>query len=363
MDMKKNIRIIAIVIIGLVFIGGFVYQSGWFSSKDEKVEEKSKEAGNAQKNAPQPVNVYIVKEEVLEDKITAVGSIASNEEVALACETAGKITKIFFEEGTNVSKGQLLLTLNDAELQAQLRQAIIQKEFLEKKKARNEKLKERDGISDEEFELLNADLNRQIAQIDAIKSRIDQTKLIAPFSGRIGLRYVSEGSYVNPAAKVADLIDISIVKINFAVPEKYMGMIKKGTKVNFTVAGNEKQYEGVVYAVEPKIDASTRTIQVRAISNNNDNAILPGAFANINIVLQRIEKANLIPSGALIPELNQMKVFILKAGKTESVNVTTGTRTASQIQILEGLRLGDTVITSGILQIRVGTKVKVAVVQ
>lgn len=362
--MKKNIRIISIIVIGLMLIGGFIYQSGWLSTKNKTAQEQTKAGDSSKKNTPpQLVNIYVVKEEVLEDKITAVGSIASNEEVSLACETAGKITKIFFEEGTNVRKGQLLLTLNDAELQAQLRQAIIQKEFLEKKKARNEKLRERDGISDEEFELLNADLNRQIAQIDAIKSRIDQTKLVAPFSGRIGLRYVSEGSYVNPAAKVADLIDISVVKINFAVPEKYMGMIGKGTKVNFTVAGNQKSYEGTVYAIEPKIDASTRTIQVRAISNNRDNTILPGAFANINIVLQRTEKANLIPTGALIPELNQMKVFVLKSGKAESVNVTTGTRTEAKIQITEGLHLGDTVITSGILQIRVGSSVKIAAVE
>ena len=361
--MKKNIRIISFIIIGLVCLFAFGYQAGWFSSDTTQSEDKTKASNGQKSSPPQPIKAYIVKEEVLEDKITAVGSIASNEEVALACETAGKITKIFFEEGTNVIKGQLLLTLNDAELQAQLKQAIIQKEFLEKKQARNQKLKERDGISDEEFELLNADLNRQIAQIDAIKSRIDQTKLVAPFSGRIGLRYVSEGSYVNPSAKVADLIDISTVKINFAVPEKYMGTINKGTKVTFTVAGREKVYEGTVYAVEPKIDASTRTIQVRAISNNRDNEILPGAFANIAIVLKKIDKANLIPTEALIPELNQMKVYLLKGGKAETVNVTTGTRTENKIQITEGLHVGDTVITSGILQIRPGASVKVASVE
>lgn len=362
--MKKNTRIISFIIIGLVFAVAFAYQAGWFTSDKSKEEDKAKMASSGQKaSPPQPIKAYIVKEEVLEDKITAVGSIASNEEVALACETAGKITKIFFEEGTSVNKGQLLLTLNDAELQAQLKQAIIQKEFLEKKQARNEKLKERDGISDEEFELLNADLNRQIAQIDAIKSRIDQTKLVAPFSGRIGLRYVSEGSYVNPSAKVADLIDISIVKINFAVPEKYMGIISKGIKVTFTVAGRDRLYEGTVFAVEPKIDASTRTIQVRAISNNRDYEILPGAFANISIVLKKIDKANLIPTEALIPELNQMKVYLLKSGKAEYVTVTTGTRTENKIQITNGLHVGDTVITSGILQIRPGSSVKIAFVE
>nr|MCU0389869.1 efflux RND transporter periplasmic adaptor subunit [Thermoflexibacter sp.] len=276
---------------------------------------------------------------------------------------SGKITKIFFEEGSNVSKGQLLLTLNDAELQAQLKRGLIQKEFLEKRKARNEKLKERDGISEEEFELLNAELNRQVAENEAIKSRIEQTKLVAPFSGRIGLRYVSEGSYINPATKVADLIDISTIKLNFAVPEKYMGLVKKGTKVKFAVASNAKAYEGTVYAIEPKIDASTRTIQVRAISNNKDSEIFPGAFANISIVLNKIEKAHLIPTEALIPELNQMKVFVVKNGKAENVNVITGTRTENKIQILDGLSLGDTVITSGILQIRTGSNVKIAEVE
>jgi len=362
--MKKNIRVLSIIVIALVLLSIFAYQAGWFG-KSSEAEISLQPANNAPKNAPpQPVKVYIVKEEVLEDKITAVGSVASNEEVALACETSGKITKIFFEEGSNVTKGQLLLTLNDAELQAQLKRGIIQKEFLEKRKARNEKLRERDGISEEEFELLNAELNRQIAENEAIKSRIEQTKLVAPFSGRIGLRYVSEGSYINPNTKVADLIDISTVKLNFAVPEKYMGIVKKGTKVKFTVAGIEKkEYEGTVYAIEPKIDASTRTIQVRAISNNRDSEIYPGAFANISIVLNKIEKAHLIPTAALIPEMNQMKVFVVRGGKAESVNVITGTRTENKIQILDGLSLGDTVITSGILQVRAGSNVKVAMVE
>ncbi|MCU0450597.1 MAG: efflux RND transporter periplasmic adaptor subunit [Bernardetiaceae bacterium] len=368
--MKLSVRSLVLLLLLLTVAGGLAWRLGYFEKKAENEPAATKPNGpknapNKSENAgpPQAIKAYVVKNEVLEDRISTVGTIIANEEVALTCETSGKITQIQFKEGSLVSKGQLLLSLNDADLQATLKKALIQKDLLEKRKVRNDKLFARQGVSEEEMETLVAQLNSQNAEIEALQSQIAKTRLLAPFSGRIGLRYVSEGSYVNPTVKIADLIDISSVKIDFAIPEKYMGRVRQAMPVVFTVAGGSRQYQGQVYAIEPKVDATTRTIQMRAISRNPQNEILPGAFATVKIILDTNENAKMIPTQALIPDLDKKKVFLLKQGKAMPVEVETGTRTETKIQITEGLNFGDTVITSGILQIKAGSNVKVTEVE
>lgn len=353
--MKIAVRTIVIILLFAVFLAGLAWRLEWFASEAKK---ENPAARSAKEPPPQPVKAYVVKGELLEEKINAVGSVIANEEVDLKCETSGKITGIYFQEGSLVSKGQLLLQLNDDELRAELKRAEIQKDLLEKKKERDEQLLRRQGISQEEFESLTAQLDAQNATIEAIKSQIAKTRLLAPFSGQIGLRYVSEGSYVTPAVRIANLIDLSSVKVDFSVPEKYMGVIKKGMKIIFTVAGGTKEYSGTIYAIEPKVEAATRTIQIRAVCDNRDREILPGAFASVKIVLSKTNDALLIPTQAIIPEMDTKKVFLIKNGKATPVTVKTGIRTESKIQILEGISLGDTVITTGLLQIKPGAPVK-----
>ncbi|WP_448519282.1 efflux RND transporter periplasmic adaptor subunit [Rhodoflexus sp.] len=356
--MKISVRVVVLVLFLIVIAIGLAWRLEWFGSVKKKDIPLAASAAGSNAAPPVIIKAYVVKGELLEDKITSVGSVIANEEVDLKCEISGKITNIQFQEGSIVSKGQLLLQLNDDELQAELKRAIIQKELLEKKKARDEKLLQRQGISQEEFEALTAQLDAQNATIEAIKSQIAKTRLLAPFSGQIGLRYVSEGSYVTPTVRIANLIDLSSVKVDFAIPEKYMGIVKKGMKITFTVAGGTKEYTGSVYAIEPKVEAATRTIQIRALCDNRDREILPGAFASVKIVLNSIPNALLIPTQAIIPEMDNKKVFIVKDGKAMPVMVKTGIRTESKIQVLEGLSIGDTVVTTGLLQIKPGSAVK-----
>jgi membrane fusion protein, multidrug efflux system len=363
--MKLSVRTLVLVLLALVFAAGIFWRLGYFSGEagQDKAAGSAAPGPSGQSGPPQVIKAYVVKNEVLEDRITSVGTVIPNEEVDLQCETSGKVVKVHFNEGSQVAKGQLLLTLNDADLQASLKKATIQKELLEKRKERSEKLFARQGVSEEEMETLNAQLSAQVAELEAIQSQIAKTRLLAPFSGQVGLRYVSEGSYVNPTVKIADLIDLSQVKVDFAVPEKYMAVIKKGLRISFTVAGGTREYAGEVYAIEPKVDQATRTIQIRALSRNTNREILPGAFATVKIILDKIDNAFMIPSQALIPEMDKKKVFVLKQGKATPQEVETGTRTESRIQVTEGLQLGDTVITSGILQLRPGASVKVTEVE
>ena len=190
------------------------------------------------------------------------------------------------------------------------------------------------------------------ADINLIKARISETELRAPFDGIIGLRYLSEGSFATSATKIVRLIKISPLKIEFSIPEKYASEIKIGYPITFTVDGFAKTFNASVYAIDPKIDLDTRTIVLRALYQNKNEELKPGRYANIYLEISNIDNAIAIPTEALIPEMEGERVFIYKGGKAQSVKVNTGLRTESKIQITDGLKFGDTLITSGIMQLR-----------
>ncbi|MDW8466642.1 MAG: efflux RND transporter periplasmic adaptor subunit [Chloroherpetonaceae bacterium] len=194
--------------------------------------------------------------------------------------------------------------------------------------------------------------------MDIIKAQIDKTEVRAPFNGVVGLRYVSVGSYISPTTRIASIQNICPLKLDFSIPEKYATLVRKGDKVLFRVQGIDKVLEGQVYAIEPKIDPATRTLPIRAIYPNSDRRILPGAFAEVELLLQNADSAVMIPSEALVPELKGQKVFVAKQGKAVAKSVEIGLRTDREIQVTSGLSDGDTVITTGILQLRPGMAVQ-----
>lgn len=314
-------------------------------------------------NATLPVSVYVVKPEPLKNKILTTGTVLANEEVELKSEVAGRITDIEFDEGSRVKEGQLLVKINDAELQAQLLKARYRKNLAEDKEERGRKQLQIEAISQQDYDALLNELNTEKAEIQLIKAQIDKTEIKAPFEGKIGLRYVSKGSYIEQNTKVANLLDITPVKVDFSIPEKYANFVAEGDKISFKIQGYDEEFEGKVYAIEPKIDPVTRTLQLRALSPNPEGKILPGAFAEVKLVLDEIPDAVMIPTEALIPELQGQKVFVFKNGQVMSQNVQTGIRTEDKIQVTEGIAAGDTVITSGILQLRPGAPVKISEVK
>ena len=307
-----------------------------------------------------PVKVKIVNESGLVDKIYTSGTILADEEVELKSEISGKIVKIYFIEGSRVNKGDLLIKTNDSELKAQLLKANYRKKLAEEKEERYKAMMEKDAVSKEEYDVSLNELNTINADIQLIEAQIDKTEIKAPFSGIIGLKSVSEGSYLSPNVSIASLQNISRIKIDFSIPEKYSGIIKDGRQISFKMQGNNNQYTGTVYAVEPKIDRETRTLKVRAISSNIKSEIYPGAFAEIELSLQEIDKAILIPTEAVVPDIEGQKVFLFNQGKAVSVAIETGIRREGLVQIIKGIQPGDTLITSGIMQIRPGMPVKIA---
>lgn len=307
-----------------------------------------------------PVSAYVVQPEVLKNRIQTTGTVRANEEVELQSETSGRVVGIYFEEGKRVKDGELLLKMNDSELQAQLLKAEYRKKLAQDKEARGRKQLQIEAISQEDYDVILNELNTEKAEVQLIKAQIEKTEIRAPFDGVVGLRDVSKGSYISPNTRIAAILDINPIKIDFTVPEKYVNLVHTGDRITFRIQGSEEEHEGEVYAIEPKIDAATRSLAIRAKSDNPDGAILPGAFAEVKLILDEVEDALMIPSEALIPELTGQKIFLKQDGKAMPRPVETGIRTEDRVQITYGLAPGDTVITSGILQLRPGLPVMVS---
>ncbi|MCG3167434.1 MAG: Multidrug resistance protein MdtA [Bacteroidia bacterium] len=315
-----------------------------------------------QQGKPIPVNVTacIVKPGKLDNKIYISGTLLSNEEVTLMPEVAGKISAINFKEGSAVKKGDLLVKINDDDLQAQLKKLQLQEKLASEKEARQKKLLAINGISQEEYDASLTQLNSLGADIEVLKAQIAKTQITAPFDGKVGLKNISEGSYVTPGTQIAAVQQINPMKLDFYVPEKYASLVKVNSKLTFTTeVGNEK-HDAVVMAIEPKVDATTRTIQVRAKTENKNGNLFSGSFVRIEFSLEETENALMIPTESIIPILKGQKVFVSRGGKAEEVKVTTGLRNENKVQVLSGLASGDTVIATGIMQLKTGSLLNIS---
>ncbi|MBN1302265.1 MAG: efflux RND transporter periplasmic adaptor subunit [Melioribacteraceae bacterium] len=303
------------------------------------------------------INGKIIVTEPLQNKLYTNGTLFGNEEVELKSEISGRIIEIFFEEGKTVKKGEMLLKLNDADLQATLKKNMIREELAADKEHRALQLLEKKLTSQQEYDIALNELNSVKADIEYTKAQIAKTEIRAPFDGIIGLRWVSVGSYITPQSRVATLQSINNVKIDFSVPQKYYNEIKEGKEIEFKLPNTDNTFTGRIYALEPRIDETTRTLLVRAIAPNKNKLLAPGAYVEIEVILENITDAILVPTDVVVPDISGEKVFVYKNGNAVPHQVITGIRTETEIQILSGLNLGDTLITSGIIQLRPGSPV------
>ncbi len=352
--MKKQTKTIVIAIIVLILLTVI------FLPKIISSDQKDLSVIIGGKDSEIPVNAHIVKFEKLNDVVYTTGSILANEEVELRSEISGKIVHILFKEGAYVKKGDLLIKINDADLQAELRKAESKVKLIEDRELRQQQLAENQMISQEDYESTLNDLEASKAEYDLVRAQIDKTEIKAPFSGVIGLRQVSEGSFVTTTSVIARLQNLSNLKIDFAIPQKYAFMVKLNDEISFKLSGNDFQYKAKIYAIEPKIDPSTRTLKLRAICTTAYKDLFPGAFANVELNLKETDQAILIPSQAVIPGLKGQSVFVFSGGIASLRKVDIGLREEKQVQITSGLSEGDTVITSGILQLRPNAKVRIS---
>jgi len=303
------------------------------------------------------VATFVVQPQPFDESIHATGTLLAEESVELQPEISGKVVAITFVEGGRVRKGELLVKLNDADLRATANRATYRKSLAQLRERRIAQLLKQGVARQEEYDMALSELNIQDAEIALIDAQIAKTEIRAPFDGVVGLRYVSEGAYVNATTRIATLQRVDKLKVDFAIPEKYIGRLRIGSPVTFSVAGREGRSDGEIYAFDPRIDSGTRMLLIRAVCRNPQGRLLPGTFANVALTLTQLSDALLIPAEAVIPGVDEKQVFVIDDGKAQRRVVETGTRTASVVHVLAGLAAGDVVITSGLQQLRAGQAV------
>lgn len=354
MDKRVKWGIVIAIAAGLAGLG--IYQ---FTPHENEELKAANELPKENRQRTLRVNAQVIKPHLLTDEILVTGRLVPDEEVNLSFEASGKITDIFFTEGTPVKRGELLAKVNDSQLQAQLKRLEAQVPLAEDRVFRQDALLKRDAVSKEAYEQVKTELATLNADIENIKANIDMTELRAPFDGVIGLRQVSAGAYASPTTVVAKLTKVTPLKVEFSVPERYAREIKKGTNLDFHVEGKLNAYRAQVYATESSLDMETHSLTVRAIYPNRNGELLPGRYTDIRLKQKEIADAIAIPSEAIVPEMGRNKVFVYRNGTAEPTDVAIGIRTDAEVQIVQGLAIGDTILTSGTLQLRKGMPVEI----
>jgi len=297
---------------------------------------------------------------LISDVAELPGSIIANETTEIHSEISGRLVYLNINEGRTVGKGALLAKIFDGDLQAQLKKLHVQLSVAEQTVKRMGELLKIGGVSQQEYDLSVLQVNTIKADMDIVRTNISRTEIRAPFSGSLGLKNVSAGAYITPATTLTTIRQNSQLKLDFTLPEKFTSSMKIGQLVDFTVDGNPKKYSARVMATETGLEENTRSMNIRAIITNNDGKLLPGIFAKVISDFNADPNGLMIPSQAILPQARGKKVVLYHSGKALFTDVTTGIRDSSMVQIITGLKAGDTIITTGLMGIKPDAKIELS---
>lgn len=325
---------------------------------------KSKKEAPKQNNGPQTVavDILIATPQVISNAVEANGTVVANEYVELHPEVSGRLTFLNVPEGTLIKQGTVVARINDADLQAQLNKTRVALELATKTEERLRKLIAINGVNQADYDVALNAVNGYKADMAYTQSLIDKTVVKAPFSGIVGLRQVSPGAYLSTASIIATVQQVDKIKIDFTLPEEYSKMIKKGNKVDVQIDAREKTIrKAVIIATEPQVNMATRNLKVRAVLQ--DTKVNPGAYVKVLIAANQDKKSILVPTNSIIPDDKNKQLVVVKNGKAAFVNVETGSRQASTIEVTKGLKEGDSVVVTGLLFARPKSQLKIKAVK
>ena len=306
----------------------------------------------------QPVEVVEVSRQDMAETLSVVGTLAPNESAGLRAEVAGLVKAISFDEGQKVKQGDVLMKIDDSELRTQLSQAEARFRLGELNLARSQNLVETKTIPQSEFDRASTEFASSQAELALLKVRLEKTELKAPFDGVIGSRSISVGDYLNASTIVTTIDDLSRLKIEFQVPERFLAKVQTGTK--FTVAARSKEGRpqstaGEVYFVSAIIERATRSTQVKGLMVNPPPGLKPGMFANVDLILDVRKDVLTVPEGAILTTPTATRVIAVRAkggdNTAEFVDVNLGLRSKGVVEIapVKGtLEPGDKVVSSGV---------------
>jgi len=347
--MKKYLILSAVAIVVIALILLRIFTGGG---------AKSGPAGPVKQPAV-PVEAYVVRDTSVVYQVATIGSLRANENVDIVSEISRKIVSIPLKEGSTVAKGDLLFKLDDSDITARIGKLTVEEKLAETNEARQKVQLASGGLSQEKYDATLSHLNLLRAEIAILKVDLSKTEIRAPFAGRIGLRNFSEGALVTPGTPLARLQDVSRIKIDFSVPERYANDLRTGAAISFTTDYSVKTYTGIIEAVEPDVEKATRTISLRAVCGNSDGSLVPGASVKVSIDIRSLSKRLFIPSPALIASIRGYDVFLVQSGKAVLRPVKTGIRNRFSVEVTDGLAPGDTVVVTNLLRIKPDSPVKI----
>jgi len=297
----------------------------------------------------------------LPQALTAVGSLRSDETVIVRPEIAGRVATIHFREGERVSKGDVMLKLDESVQRADSDRAKANLTLSKSKFERAEDLRTKGFISSQAKD--EAENNFRVAQSDAelTEAKLQKMTIRAPFSGTVGLRMVSIGDYVKEGQDIVNLEALDPLKVDFRVPEVFHSQVKDRQSLQITLdALPDKAYDGQVFAINPLIDANGRSIVIRAQVPNKDGRLRPGMFARVRLFTSASKATLVVPEESLFPVGDDKYVYKVIDGKAARQKVEIGARREGRVEIVNGLAADDLVVTAGGLKLREGTAVTVA---
>lgn len=373
MPSRRRIAVVSLALVGLCALGGVAWYAFRVSAAPQPVVAgapgsaapggASAKPGEAGPPSGFAVGVEAVKVETttLQEEVTAVGTLKSNESVVVRPEIAGRIERIGFRDGEVVSKGDVLVALDAATQKADLQQAKANLALAEANFKRNEDLFDRKFISGRARDESAATLKVQEAAVALAEAKYQKTQIRAPFSGVVGIRNVSVGDYVKEGQDLINLEEIRTLKVDFRLPELTLAQLRQGQSVELaTDARPGEMFSATLDAIDPLVDASGRSILLRARLANPEGKLRPGMFARVRLILGERRDVLTVPEEALVPRGDDQLVYRVTEGKAQQVRVKTGLRRQAKVEIVEGLKAGDLVVTAGQLKLRDGAPVTVA---
>lgn len=359
--MSRIIRIV-LVLLALAAISWFFFLR---KSGEGGGAASGPNAGVGPRGAAIPIptiDAITIAAQPFEESVNLTGSIIADERVDLRSEISGRVTAISFQEGSLVRKGQVLVQLFDADLRAQLQKSTQQLKLDQDRLHRFEQLRAVDGVSQEDLENAQSNVEIRKAEADVLKAQLMRTQIVAPFSGRIGLRNVSVGTVLTPSMTIAMLANEQTLNVECSIPERFAAVVHTGMTLEFRVRGRDTaaHRRATIYAMEPTMDDRTRSLRIRARCKDS-KGVVAGMFADVALPLLKVSDALLVPSECIIPDNNGTFVYRVRNGHAEKTKVETGGRSVSDVRVTSGLSIGDTVVTTGLLLVKPNLPVKVRI--
>lgn len=352
---RQTLAIAGVVLAAL--IGG-----AWYFLGDSKSAAGAAGARPGTMGGPRPVVVVTTTHPVSKEfahEVEALGTVRANESVDITAKVADRIAAIRFTEGQQVRKGEVLAELDSGEARADLAAAKAAESDSRGQYRRSQELFQTRALSEAQLDQLQATMLANEARVAAAQSRVDDRVITAPFPGRVGLRNVSLGGLVNPGVVITTLDDLSVVKLDFSVPEVFLATLKPGLTVQARSSAYPQQvFAGRVASVDTRVDPVSRSVAIRALIDNSDGRLRPGMFMTLRLTRSEGE-ALMLPEQAIVPENDGHFVFVVEDGRAQKRQVTIGRRRPGEVEILDGLTIADSVVVDGTLNVRDGSAVRV----